>query len=549
MLSQVPTRDILAAGTPVVAGLVVAGLAVRLSRARGGTPRETTGYTDLRRPYFWSCVVFALGAVVCGVVRARAGGPVEGVTDTITVTTFAFSLPWTVFALNYVGRGHLLTGRGRYVGGVYFGALVLNELLDAAAVRSVLGPYPDLSVVSALIVLGVVVVVFTTGGLVLLSTYRHSTLTLADGVVAVFPILGLFSAVQVIPSLRPSPSLDVVVSGAWLASAVALVLATTRYDVLAVRPGTGTAGERAAVREMDEATVTVERDGTLARANTAAVDLFGERLDEDPFVDVVGTELAALTERETIECWTRDGRKQFDPRVTELVNDYNEVFGYTVVLIDITDREIRRQRIEVLNRILRHNMRNSLDVIRANAERVTDGDHAASILETTDTLERLSADARRIENLLGQSGDERRTADLVTVVASVAESVGDDHLAASVSVDLPELSVAVDAELCRFALRNVVENAVVHNDGAEPRVEVRGAETETGVRLVVADDGPGIPESERSVIERRSESQQSHASSLGLWGANWAVQQLGGELSFRESDLGGTAVVIELAAG
>ena len=549
MLSQVPTRDILAAGTPVVAGLVVAGLAVRLSRARGGTPGETTGYTDLRRPYFWSCVVFALGAVVCGVVRARAGGPVEGVTDTITVTTFAFSLPWTVFALNYVGRGHLLTGRGRYVGGVYFGALVLNELLDAAAVRSVLGPYPDLSVVSALIVLGVVVVVFTTGGLVLLSTYRHSTLTLADGVVAVFPILGLFSAVQVIPSLRPSPSLDVVVSGAWLASAVALVLATTRYDVLAVRPGTGTAGERAAVREMDEATVTVERDGTLARANTAAVDLFGERLDEDPFVDVVGTELAALTERETIECWTRDGRKQFDPRVTELVNDYNEVFGYTVVLIDITDREIRRQRIEVLNRILRHNMRNSLDVIRANAERVTDGDHAASILETTDTLERLSADARRIENLLGQSGDERRTADLVTVVASVAESVGDDHLAASVSVDLPELSVAVDAELCRFALRNVVENAVVHNDGAEPRVEVRGAETETGVRLVVADDGPGIPESERSVIERRSESQQSHASSLGLWGANWAVQQLGGELSFRESDLGGTAVVIELAAG
>ena len=127
-------------------------------------------------------------------------------------------------------------------------------------------------------------------------------------------------------------------------------------------------------------------------------------------------------------------------------------------------------------------------------------------------------------------------------------AIADAHPAASVSVELTDLSVGVDAELCRFALRNVVENAIVHNDGTEPRVEVRGTETEAGARLVVADDGPGIPETELAVAERRSESQLSHASSLGLRGTNWAVQRLGGDLSFRDSDLGGTAVVIELPA-
>jgi signal transduction histidine kinase len=90
---------------------------------------------------------------------------------------------------------------------------------------------------------------------------------------------------------------------------------------------------------------------------------------------------------------------------------------------------------------------------------------------------------------------------------------------------------------------------VVHNDGPEPRVSVRVTATGTGTRVVVADDGPGIPEAERSVIESSTESPLSHASGIGLWGASWAVQQLGGDLSFEESDLGGTAVVVELPAG
>lgn len=550
VLSQVPARLLLATGPPVVAALITAGLVVRLSRSRDETAGETRVYTDLRRPYLLSCVVFAFGATLYGAVRAWVGAPTEAATTTFALTTFAFSLPWTLFALNYVGRGDLLTGRRIYVGVLYIGLLLTTGVLDVPLVRSALGPYPDLSVVNSIVVLGVAVVVFAASGLVLLSAYRHSTLTLSHGAIAVLPVLEPLFALQVTRPTQRSLALfnDVIVSGASLVVAAALVLATTRYDVLAVRPGTGTAGERAAVREMNEAIVTVEHDGTLARANSAATDLFGERLADEPFADIVGYEPPALADQETIECWTAAGRKQFDPRVTELVTDYEEVFGFTVVLIDITDREIRRQRIEVLNRILRHNIRNSLDVINADAELVADRDRAASILDATDTLERLSADAARIESLLRRPQAERSRVDCTTVVAAVAADIADDHPDASVSVTLPDVSVAVDADLCRFAVRNVVENAIVHNDGPKPRVEIRGTETEAGARLVVADDGPGIPEAERAVIERRSESPHSHASSLGLWGTNWAIQQLGGELSFRDSDLGGTAVVIELPA-
>jgi Signal transduction histidine kinase len=112
--------------------------------------------------------------------------------------------------------------------------------------------------------------------------------------------------------------------------------------------------------------------------------------------------------------------------------------------------------------------------------------------------------------------------------------------AEGVSVDVPSVTVGIDRELCRYALSELLENAVEHS-GETPTVVVRGAETATGSRLVVADDGPGIPANEQAVIDAGSETPLSHGSSLGLWGVRWAVQTLGGSLSFEESDLGGTS--------
>ncbi len=107
------------------------------------------------------------------------------------------------------------------------------------------------------------------------------------------------------------------------------------------------------------------------------------------------------------------------------------------------------------------------------------------------------------------------------------------------------MTIELDRALCRYALSELLENAVEHG-GEAPTVVVRGRETATGSRLVVADDGPGIPANERAVIDAESETALSHGSSLGLWGVQWAVQTLGGSLSFEESDLGGTAVALEL---
>jgi signal transduction histidine kinase len=319
-------------------------------------------------------------------------------------------------------------------------------------------------------------------------------------------------------------------------------LGATRHNLLHDRPGTGTLGERVAVSEMDEVVFVIDRAGRLAQVNAAATATFGPTGEATDLRDVVGHDIDMLTERATVECRTVDGLRQFDPRVTDLRNSHGELLGYTVTLFDVTDREIRQQRLQVLNRILRHNLRNRLDVIRAHAEEAANAD----IIENADQLDRLSSEARRIETLMQRAGTTQTSTHLPTVVDEVVEAVTEQYPAVETNVDVPDVTLEIDRGLCRYALEQLVENAVEHNDTEQPRVVVNGAVTATGPRITVADNGPGIPAAEREVITAGTEHDLAHGRSLGLWGTNWAVQTLGGALSFEASELGGAAVVVDL---
>jgi signal transduction histidine kinase len=337
----------------------------------------------------------------------------------------------------------------------------------------------------------------------------------------------------------------------YVAVAAIAILSVTRYDVLSVRPGTGTLGERLAVEKMDEAVFVVGRRGDIARANETATRLFGAGIEGEGFDDVLGCPVAALRERDAIERWTQGGRMRFDPRVSTLTGTGGRTLGHTVTLLDVTDREIREQRIQVLNRVLRHNLRNNIDVIRARVEAAADEGrgadaHFEAVLDAAEELEGLGSEARRIEKLVADPDTPEAAVDLKTAVEAAVEAAVDTRAGATVTVEVPPVTVRTNERVLAFALETVVENAVTHNDSPDPRVEVRGSVTETGVRVRVADDGPGIPRSERAVIEAGQEDPLAHATSLGLWGTKWAVETLGGELSFGDSDLGGAVVSIDL---
>ncbi|WP_436929723.1 histidine kinase N-terminal 7TM domain-containing protein [Halosimplex halobium] len=227
-----------------------------------------------------------------------------------------------------------------------------------------------------------------------------------------------------------------------------------------------------------------------------------------------------------------------------------------VVLRDITpikrrERELEEREAEldllrqILSRVLRHNIRNKLTTIRGNADLIAEsatGDDAARvdrIVEASDELIGLSEKARTIEDLVDRT-DETATYDLRVVAERVVERVRDRYPDATYTVDGAEACTVETGSGVESAVECLVENAVEHNDAAEPSVRVTVARGADGAEIRVSDDGPGISEHERSVIRRREETPLSHSSGIGLWIVSWVADRCGADLLFDVDEDGST---------
>jgi methyl-accepting chemotaxis protein len=203
----------------------------------------------------------------------------------------------------------------------------------------------------------------------------------------------------------------------------------------------------------------------------------------------------------------------------------------------ITEREHREQRLAVFNRVLRHNLRNRLDVINSHAEQLadqTDGDHAEAVLSETDRLAEISTRARRIDRLMTRDR-EPSTVDLTTVVHELLADIGPDGT--TVETDVPAAAtLRTDREILRTTLTSPLENAIKYADST---VTVSIESTNDGYSVVVDDDGPGIPANELDSLAAGTETDLRHSRGLGLWQLKWGVNALDGELSF-ESEAGTT---------
>ena len=100
----------------------------------------------------------------------------------------------------------------------------------------------------------------------------------------------------------------------------------------------------------------------------------------------------------------------------------------------------------------------------------------------------------------------------------------------------------------RRALRNLLENAVRYGERARVRLDWQGQE----LRIVIEDDGPGIPEDQfERVFEpfvrlEDSRSRETGGIGLGLAIARSIVRGHGGDIRLANRPQGGLAVAVTL---
>ena len=228
------------------------------------------------------------------------------------------------------------------------------------------------------------------------------------------------------------------------------------------------------------------------------------------------------------------------------ITDGPHHLGWTAVLSDITDQQRRERHLQLVSRVLRHNMANRINIIMGHVEMLaeradeTDRSHLDAIDASATSIIETSGKLRTIQGIV-TGGQSAGPTDVSRTVASVTETYAERYPDATVTSECPQDVFARCPTGFQAALDNLVENAIEHNPSPSPSVTVT-VTVEGGLLYVaVTDDGPGIPETERRILED-GETPLRHSAGVGLWLVYCFVEQAGHELSFEHLDDGGSRV-------
>jgi signal transduction histidine kinase len=213
----------------------------------------------------------------------------------------------------------------------------------------------------------------------------------------------------------------------------------------------------------------------------------------------------------------------------------------------------QRERLNVRNRVLRHNLRNDMTVLLGQAELLRDRVAAEdrelveTILDVGNRIVERSNQLRRIDaTLAGEPQLETyAVSDLLEPAVDTFETEFPD---ARVTAEFDGDPAVYTTTHMGTAFWELLKNAAEHNDTPHPEVEVRVVEIDDRtVEVRIADDGPAIPEHIRQLVTGEKEIDPLyHSEGLGLWVTNWLVNRSLGRLCFEANDPRGNVVVVEL---
>lgn len=266
--------------------------------------------------------------------------------------------------------------------------------------------------------------------------------------------------------------------------------------------------------------------------------------------------------------------------ITAIHDDDGTLRGFTKVTRDLTERheyertiERERERLELLNRTLRHDILNGLNVVTVETQTARahlNEDHPVTehidvIRDRVDDLTELIETMRELMSALETDGSKEL--EPISLTETLREQLGLlEHSYSGVEVTsrgLDEVPSAVLADgLLGRVFENILTNAVVHNDTDRPRVTVTARETprsaagesptllsgsgngETeasgattaGVTVHVADNGPGVPPEERDAILEKGVSELDEpGNGFGLYLVKEMVRSYEGTLDITDA--------------
>ncbi|XGI83024.1 ATP-binding protein [Halorutilales archaeon Cl-col2-1] len=221
-----------------------------------------------------------------------------------------------------------------------------------------------------------------------------------------------------------------------------------------------------------------------------------------------------------------------------------------------------KDQLALLNRIVRHDIRNDMNKVLGWGSKLRDHvddegeEYLDTVLDASQHVVDLTRTARDFVEAIERGNDvELKAVRLSDSVEDSVRKASERHSDAEIRVDdIPDVDVRAN-DLLSTVFRNLLNNAVQHNDKPTPRVEVSAEIDNVGGRIIVcvADNGPGIPDGRKQEVFGKGEKGlESEGTGVGLYLVNTLVESYGGDVWVEDNpdapDGEGTVFVVELQA-
>ncbi|MDS0284120.1 PAS domain S-box protein [Haloarcula onubensis] len=306
---------------------------------------------------------------------------------------------------------------------------------------------------------------------------------------------------------------------------------------------------------------TLVNDAMTRLAGKSESEILGRQVEAvlgKDHAEVLGAAVLNLAESDTHQQTigtvvedTQGRSRRFQTTVARLPTE--EFEGVVCVSRDITEDRERESRLSVLDRVLRHNLRNKLMVIQAQVEQIRWHSDSDPIVDSADTVERtaeelleLAETAREFKRTVDPAEDDGvGPVDVGSHLCHAVEETGVEYGEATILADVPRPLWATAHDSFELAMTELLERAATAGEEVTVRVALTADRDEGDVHISVSHDGTGLQDVELEALNSGIESDLQHTQGLGLWFVRWMAVNSGGTFSISNTD-SGTSVELTL---
>ena len=217
--------------------------------------------------------------------------------------------------------------------------------------------------------------------------------------------------------------------------------------------------------------------------------------------------------------------------------------------------ERQRDALDVLNEMVRHDIRNDLQVVLSHSQLLSEyvgvegEDVLEAVLSATEEAIELTTEAGELTDFLLAEDPEIGTIQIDDVVKKEIAAARNSNPDITIDYQRPDTDLTVTADqMLSSVVRNLVTNAIRHNDADKPRVSVSISQIGDTVSFSVADNGPGVPDEEKeNIFGQGATGDESPGTGIGLYLVSAIVDRYGGEVRVEDSEYNGAEFIVELS--